>query len=193
MINLISNAIKFSFQGDRIKVEIIHSEQSANTDRPISFKFLVTDQGLGLNEVDRKNLFQPYFRSSDETNRLCNTNSNGLGLHTCKRLAQVLNGDLTLASEYTEGCQFVLELNLEQVESPTRQLNYKYRGRKFGVSNNQKVKRSYKQSMGAILELSQEYVASIQNQTSGDSREDASAIPNYSEQLVRERIIVAED
>lgn len=161
MINLISNAIKFSFQGDRIKVEIIHSEQSANTDRPISFKFLVTDQGLGLNEVDRKNLFQPYFRSSDETNRLCNTNSNGLGLHTCKRLAQVLNGDLTLASEYTEGCQFVLELNLEQVESPTRQLNYKYRGRQFGVSNNKGVKRSYKQSMGAILELSQEYVASI--------------------------------
>jgi signal transduction histidine kinase len=109
LINLISNAIKFSHAGDRIKIEVLHEGPRSRDDPSLAFKFIVTDKGLGLNDLDRKNLFQPNFRSSDKANRACNANSNGLGLYTCKRLAQVLNGDLKLAEEYRQGCKFVFE------------------------------------------------------------------------------------
>jgi signal transduction histidine kinase len=73
---------------------------------------VVTDQGIGLNEHDRANIFQPYFRSSSDENRAMNANSNGIGLNLSKRLAKALGGDLILSSQYRTGCQFVLQLQL---------------------------------------------------------------------------------
>ena len=73
------------------------------------------DQGIGLNEEDRKKIFEPYFVSSSLENRARNTISNGIGLNICKRIAVSLNGDLYIADQYTKGCKFVLELTLHEV------------------------------------------------------------------------------
>ena len=47
-------------------------------------------------DADRKNLFKPYFKSVCSKSQVANSNSNGIGLNVCKRLAKVLNGDLYL-------------------------------------------------------------------------------------------------
>lgn len=106
IINLLSNAIKFSKPEDQITVEIF--EPRKLTDGLYNFEIRVTDQGMGINPEDRKNLFKPYFRSTDEKSRAANPSSNGIGLTISKRLAQALSGDLYLDEKHTKGCQFVV-------------------------------------------------------------------------------------
>lgn len=80
-----------------------------------SFTFKVTDQGMGLNDEDRSRLFTPFFRSSSKENRDANVNSHGIGLNFSKRLANALDGDLTLDPDYRNGCQFVFTINLKRI------------------------------------------------------------------------------
>lgn len=51
------------------------------------FELSVIDEGIGLNDRDRKSLFDLFFRSSDEQNRLINPATNGIGLYISKKLA----------------------------------------------------------------------------------------------------------
>jgi signal transduction histidine kinase len=66
LVNLLSNAIKFSKPLDKIRVEISYPHLLPDNLHEFSIK--VTDQGIGLNEVDRKHLFEPNFKSSCEQN-----------------------------------------------------------------------------------------------------------------------------
>lgn len=96
IINLVSNAIKFSTTGQEIEISVdIVAITPGNN---ISLQVMVTDQGIGLNQQDRENLFKPYFRSSSAENLAMNLKSNGIGLYLSKQLAKVLGGDLTLSS-----------------------------------------------------------------------------------------------
>ena len=102
LINLLSNAIKFSKPEDTIVVEISEPRRKANGKH--NFEIIVTDQGIGLNDEDRQNLFQPFFRSSDPENQARNISSNGIGLNFSKKLASLLGGNLTLSDSYRKGC-----------------------------------------------------------------------------------------
>lgn len=161
-INLVGNAIKFSKPRDRITVEICRPEApdfcEANEDR-VTYTFKVTDQGIGLNETDRRNLFKPYFKSTCEVNRNANSSSNGIGLYVSKRMAQLLEGDLFLSEEYKTGCQFVLQMNLKRLEMPQMMQTYRVRGARFGKKKRQK-KDKFKEHLSPIFELPQEYMNS---------------------------------
>ena len=45
------------------------------------------DYGIGMNEEDMKNLFKPYFKTTDETSKKVNSKSHGLGLSICHEIA----------------------------------------------------------------------------------------------------------
>ena len=119
-INLISNAIKFSKPLDKILIKIEKPELIDKKTNLCKFVFKVTDQGLGMNDYDRKNLFKPYFKSSCEKSRIANANSNGIGLSHCKKLAKCLGGDLTLSEAYRDGCQFIFEMKAALVDVQKR-------------------------------------------------------------------------
>ena len=106
MSNLVSNAIKFSKPGDEIKVSLEFELPGPEIGHAPDITLLVKvcDQGLGINDQDRQNLFKPNFRSLDSKSREVNPKSNGLGLHISKRIAQSLGGDLTLDPDYVNGC-----------------------------------------------------------------------------------------
>jgi hypothetical protein len=70
----------------------------------------VTDEGIGISEEDKQNLFQMFFKTTDENSRRMNKGSHGIGLNVCKRFAKALGGDLYLNEDYKEGCQFVLQM-----------------------------------------------------------------------------------
>jgi signal transduction histidine kinase len=62
-----------------------------------------------------KNLFKPYFKTTDALSREMNTSSHGLGLNICKKIAYGLNGDLHVESEIRTGTKFTFNFDAEVI------------------------------------------------------------------------------
>jgi signal transduction histidine kinase len=73
LINLLTNASKFSDEGSLIEVDYHTDDEKA--------VLLVKDHGIGISEDDREHLFTTFFRAANATN-IAGT---GLGLHIVKR------------------------------------------------------------------------------------------------------------
>ena len=91
LLNLMSNAIKFSEEGKPINLK----GQIAGNKIIIS----VTDQGIGISEEDQEHLFSSFFRGANATN----IQGTGLGLHIVKRYIDLLGGEVELQSELNKG------------------------------------------------------------------------------------------
>ena len=91
MINLISNAIKFSDEGKTICVKSYVKEEHAIIS--------VRDEGIGISKEDRAHLFSSFFRGKNALN----IQGTGLGLHIVKRYLDLLGGDVNLKSELGTG------------------------------------------------------------------------------------------
>ncbi len=100
LINLISNAIKFTKQG-----EIILSIQELEaTDNKVRLHFSVKDTGIGMSEEQSKKLFSPFVQADNSTTR--RFGGTGLGLSICKRLVELMNGEIWIESKPGEGSTF---------------------------------------------------------------------------------------
>ncbi len=105
LMNLLSNAIKFTRKG-KVGLTV--------TARDDSLIFQVSDSGIGIKKEDLPHLFQPYSQVDPEKNRhLVGT---GLGLSICKNLAELMRGDIHVASEYGKGSVFTVRIPKVQGE-----------------------------------------------------------------------------
>jgi PAS domain S-box-containing protein len=91
LINLMSNAIKFSEEATKIYVESELGEHTA--------AISVRDEGIGILEEDREHLFTSFFRGKNAIN----IQGTGLGLHIVKRYLDLLEGQVNLESELGKG------------------------------------------------------------------------------------------
>ena len=91
LINLISNAIKFSDEGKTIYVKSVVKEKLA--------KISVRDEGIGISKEDQAHLFSSFFRGKNALN----IQGTGLGLHIVKRYLDLLGGKVNLKSELGSG------------------------------------------------------------------------------------------
>ncbi|MEI2740206.1 MAG: HAMP domain-containing sensor histidine kinase [Chitinophagaceae bacterium] len=91
LINLVSNAIKFSGEGKVIMIRGKSKEGRATIS--------VTDQGIGISREDQEHLFSSFFRAANATN----IQGTGLGLHIVKRYVDLLEGQVELHSELNKG------------------------------------------------------------------------------------------
>jgi PAS domain S-box-containing protein len=91
LINLISNASKFSAEEGIISVSSFVKENQACIQ--------VTDEGIGISEEDQKHLFSSFFRGKNAIN----IQGTGLGLHIVKRYLDLLGGEARLQSELGKG------------------------------------------------------------------------------------------
>ena len=64
------------------------------------------DTGTGISEANRDLMFNFFTKADDLTEGL------GLGLFLCRRVVMLMNGSLTLDSQYTNGSRFVVSLPL---------------------------------------------------------------------------------
>jgi PAS domain S-box-containing protein len=87
LINLISNAIKYSPNGSTITVETTISEST--------IRLSVRDQGMGIPENEQKHLFERFFRA---TNAVNSTQGTGLGLYIVQRYAEMMGGTVDFES-----------------------------------------------------------------------------------------------
>ncbi len=100
LINLCSNALKFSPENSEIILKVENSEET--------FILEVSDCGIGIPIEDQKHLFDRFFRGTNVTN----IQGTGLGLHIVARYAELLNGTVSVESKLNVGTTFTVKLNL---------------------------------------------------------------------------------
>ncbi len=98
LINLISNALKYSPEGGRITLQAVRDTDSN------CVKFCVTDEGLGISEEDQKLLFTKFYRVDSALTR--EIGGTGLGLSICKSIIEHLGGEIGAVSALGEGSTF---------------------------------------------------------------------------------------
>ena len=100
LINLVSNAVKFTHQGD----VAIHIRRESNDENQITLRFSVKDTGLGIPADKRGVLFQPFSQVDASTTR--NFGGTGLGLSICRGIVGMMGGQIGVESEVGEGSTF---------------------------------------------------------------------------------------
>ena len=99
IINLLTNALKFTPQG-WVKV-------TASYDRHLGrVAISVADSGIGISPKDQEVIFEDFRQADDSPTR--QYTGAGLGLAICRRLTQMLGGELTVRSALGEGSTFTL-------------------------------------------------------------------------------------
>jgi signal transduction histidine kinase len=106
LLNLVVNAIKFTHKGF-VKVTL----SGKNTDHKTSAILLtVEDTGIGMTAEVCSRIFQPYTQADLATRR--EYGGTGLGLTITRRLAELMNGSISLKSQLGEGSVFTVEIPL---------------------------------------------------------------------------------
>ena len=105
LFNLIGNAVKFTESGS---VDVGVDTESGEGHNPVVIT--IRDSGIGIREEDMRNLFRP-FRQIDSTLSRKHEGT-GLGLVICKRLTELMDGDIEVSSRWGAGTTFTLRLPL---------------------------------------------------------------------------------
>ena len=111
--NLISNAIKFTDEGEVI-IEVIVNQQDIKR----SLQFEVRDTGIGIPEEDQGLIFEPFSQSLETLKHA--SQGTGLGLNICKHLTQLMGGEIGVKSKPGNGSIFWFTAQLERDTSDTR-------------------------------------------------------------------------
>ena len=107
MLNLASNAIKFTEEG-RVEFRVRLVEESTGPTGSIRVRIEVTDTGIGLTEEQKGKLFQAFAQADSSTSR--KFGGTGLGLSICRRLCEMMHGEIDVESQPGDGSTFWFEL-----------------------------------------------------------------------------------
>ena len=111
LVNLVGNAIKFTETGSvRVVVRLVDE----TTDQP-KLRFDVIDTGIGINADRLARLFTPFTQGDSSMHR--QYGGSGLGLAISKRLAEMLGGTITVASQLGKGSTFTATLTTGPLDS----------------------------------------------------------------------------
>ncbi|MEJ5199011.1 MAG: response regulator, partial [Anaerolineae bacterium] len=100
LINLLSNAVKFTDHGEIMVNAALASEDETS----ITVEFAVSDTGIGITPEARRRLFIPFTQADGSTTR--RYGGTGLGLVICKRLVEMMGGQIWVESEPGRGSIF---------------------------------------------------------------------------------------
>lgn len=109
LFNLVSNALKFTFDG---QVEI-KAEVKDAAEENITVFFSVTDSGIGIKKEKQSEIFDDFVQVHDE-DALRKFGGTGLGLTISEKLVNLLGGKIALESEYGKGSSFYFTLSFNK-------------------------------------------------------------------------------
>lgn len=115
LINLISNAIKFTERGSvRFSAQVLSSKDDA-----YRLRFEVRDSGIGIPEDKLQNIFDSFTQASSSTTR--KYGGTGLGLTICKRIVELQDGKIGVESHENKGSMFFFELPFQKAQAVSSQ------------------------------------------------------------------------
>ncbi|MBS9779079.1 MAG: response regulator [Moraxellaceae bacterium] len=112
LLNLVSNAIKFTHSGYvTLRVSVASIEKLKNSVQKYLY-FEVIDTGIGISEQEKGRLFSYFNQANNSISR--NFGGTGLGLAISKNFVQMLGGEILLESEVQKGSNFKVKLPISQ-------------------------------------------------------------------------------
>jgi PAS domain S-box-containing protein len=112
LVNLLNNAIKFTDKG-QVELSV---ELKSNRDSVVDLFFSVRDTGIGIRPEDQGKLFREFAQVESGDTR--SYGGSGLGLVICKRLIELMGGEMGIESEFGRGSRFWLVLPVEVWHQP---------------------------------------------------------------------------
>lgn len=100
ILNLISNAVKFSYKDGKINIDIF--------DRGEFIEILVRDYGVGIKDVHMNTIFNKYHRVDNSLSR--NAEGSGIGLTLARTMVELLDGEISVESSLDKGSLFTVRL-----------------------------------------------------------------------------------
>lgn len=119
LLNLISNAYKFTPPGGKITVT---AEEQSRQDNTVFFHFEISDTGEGMSEDMQARMFRPFEQENASTAQ--KYGGSGLGLSIAKNLIELMHGSISCYSVKNEGTKFTIMLPFEIVDDSKKSVNY---------------------------------------------------------------------
>ncbi len=172
MLNLVSNAIKFTDAGS-VRLDIAATDETAED---IGIRCTVHDTGIGISAADQARLFQAFEQSDNSMTR--RYGGTGLGLAISKRLAVMMGGSIGVESEPGSGSTFWFTARLKKstsdgesasltpVSLPEEALKARFSGARVLLAEdepiNQEVSRELLESAGLVVDLADDGVEAVE-------------------------------
>lgn len=112
LINILSNAIKYTPEGGRI--DMVVRQMPQNTKNYARFHFEIRDNGIGMSQEYLETIFQPFTRES--TKKTSEIQGTGLGMAITKNLVELMGGTIEVESQRDKGTTFRVDLELRVKE-----------------------------------------------------------------------------
>ena len=111
LFNLLGNAVKFTLEGG-----VVARLSGQRVDDKLRLRFEIDDTGVGIGEEAGRQLFERFRQGDGSTTR--RFGGSGLGLAICRRLADMMGGEVGFESELGKGSTFWLEVEAEACAQP---------------------------------------------------------------------------
>lgn len=120
LINILSNAIKFTCEGGKVSFS---AAQRHKTKNDAVLRFIVNDTGVGMDESFLPHIFEPFVQESTGTTALYG--GTGLGLAISKNIVDMMDGKITARSIRGIGSEFTVDVKLGITEEAKLRHNQK--------------------------------------------------------------------
>ena len=115
LLNLVSNAIKFTPEGGSVFLKVEKLVTKKNLD---IVRFEVTDTGIGMSEEVQERIFAPFEQA--DSSIAAKFGGTGLGMSITKNLVMLMDGKIYVNSKENEGTTFTVDIPLLKKESETK-------------------------------------------------------------------------
>ena len=106
LLNILSNAIKFTPTGGMISIRI--AQKNGAPKDCVCYEFRIKDNGIGMSEEFQKHIFEEFSR--EESSTVSGIQGTGLGMSITKNIVDLMGGTIALMSEPGKGTEFIVTL-----------------------------------------------------------------------------------
>lgn len=108
LMNILSNAIKYTPEGGRILIQINELPKQGGM---ALYEFIFEDNGRGMTPEFLKKIFQPFERADDHA--ISGIQGTGLGMAISHKIVEMMGGEIKVESEYGKGSRFTIYMPLQ--------------------------------------------------------------------------------
>ncbi len=117
LLNLLSNAMKFTKPGGIVSVRILQKGNAP--EGHASYEFQIKDTGIGMSPEFLEHVFEPFER--ERTSTVSGIQGTGLGMAITRNIVDMMGGTISVTSEVGKGTTFTVALQFQTCSDPVRQ------------------------------------------------------------------------